>query len=1376
MMNQTKHGLFVLALTACCVTAACSEDSKTMSIVPCNDGQCDAGFTCGKVYKADGSAEDMCLKDVQANEQCGSYAKCPDNLICSKKRICEPEGANTGVDGDACSTTKDCAIGFACNGTTCQSLATTVVVQPGKRGASCSSKDDCDQDLECISNICKKVSDLKGGCGENAVCKDGLVCDGNICKRELNVGGNCNDSTETVCKEGSTCIANNGMKTCVDNNDPNFTDSDNDTILDVYERCLDSTDTSCNDDVDGDTIPNYLDLDSDGDTIPDKIEAGNITAGEEPVMSANGVTFAFLSKDSDLNGISDTIEACPDYLDKVRDCGLEEQPSGSENTTSYQAFTRPFDSDNDGTPDFLTDDNDGDGLGDLEEIEGRKRCSDSCTPGTPDDPIDTDADTIPDYMSIDSDGDGILDFYEKNSVAIAGGTVPNRYLTDSDGDTLPDADEVEMVFAVQPDGKRHKYRVQYGNLSYTSKLKDSRGNIILRDDAGNYVLTDKDGKFLQFDINGKTYLAAIALDGYLYAVDYDGNKYTVDGLVAVFDEDGNPLKATSAGETPADPVACVESAEDEGVFVCEDTAANCNDEHICVKECSEPCDSGKTCDQNSGRCISVGESVTYYKNDKGYLVAKDDSGQLVQDRVCAPNPDISPIPESDTPADPVACVENEDGSKSCEAENAKCDEESNSCLIECDPECVDGAVCDKNAGVCINTFVPVECDPSCSEDTEICDTVIGSCVPKEICNEKAKTFPKDKPRLSMGASKPLSYLTPEGDVRECYTFTDCDKDGLNDKLEPFCFADEYPGTLSHDVYAINVQDADGDGKFDDAEYQAVNAAHGHLTVDYAEKLKDCTVSEIEAHPDQCFKTFIFDRTRPEDLICSQGLSSDDFIDFSFVVEYMKNEDKTSELEFKPTVSKLDLVFNLDVTGSMGKEVENLQSTLQSVVISGVRKSVEDSAFGISEFADFPIRYDINKNGTFESNEPNYGWPRGREINGGQYFKKDAPWTLHSRPEKNPGELARAVNSYSLTDGGDYPEAGYESLWMLAAGDTGSAKYASQSNENTQPGSISVEVAGGKVVNTDGRWGGAGFRQGTLPVVVHITDALSHNSGSNNKYSTTYVSGAHNDTDVHNAFKQKGIKLITIFRRGEANPKDGITVAPGSALPELEKSSNATGTAVRVCAFKKSATEWTCGANRCCTQIKEDGSGIKDTAPDTNGNCVLSYGITSAATMTETVVQGIQALVKYGTYDVSTQVRGEDITVPIVDPITKKNKGTWSGNTSCLISKIEATKYTAPPSEPAKSCNPEAQPTIVAAKDYNDGFTNFAAGTSSSQEEGASLTFTIHASDPDGCVPAEAENKSYTLFIDVVNPTTGLVFGTREVTITVQGYAGNTGDN
>ena len=380
------------------------------------------------------------------------------------------------------------------------------------------------------------------------------------------------------------------------------------------------------------------------------------------------------------------------------------------------------------------------------------------------------------------------------------------------------------------------------------------------------------------------------------------------------------------------------------------------------------------------------------------------------------------------------------------------------------------------------------------------------------------------------------------------------------------------------------------------------------------------------------------------------MSSDDFIDFSFVVVYKAAEDKTSELTFKPTVSKLDLVFNLDVTGSMGKEVENLQTTLQSVVISGVRKSVEDSAFGISEFADFPIRYD--KTGS----TVNYGWPRGREINGGQYFKKDSPWILHSRPEKNPGELARAVNSYSLSDGGDYPEAGYESLWMLAAGDTGSAKYASQTDENTRPGSISVDVvSGGKVVNTDGRWGGAGFRQGTLPVVVHITDALSHNSGSKNNYSTTYVSGAHNDTNVHEAFNQKGIKLITIFRRGEANPKDGITVDPGSALPELENSSNATGTVVKACAFKKSATEWTCGENKCCTQVNKNGT-VKATSPDGNGNCVLSYGITSAATMTETVVQGIQALVKYGTYEVSTRVRGEDITVPIIDPDTKENKG------------------------------------------------------------------------------------------------------------------------
>ena len=639
---------------------------------------------------------------------------------------------------------------------------------------------------------------------------------------------------------------------------------------------------------------------------------------------------------------------------------------------------------------------------------------------------------------------------------------------------------------------------------------------------------------------------------------------------------------------------------------------------------------------------------------------------------------------------------------------------------------------------------------------------------------------KTEKRIEQGHSKPLRFVGQEVS-NYCFQAGDCDNDGLSDNDEVLCKANEYPGTIRETIHSMTLSDVDGDGASDVEEFYAFTIASGKLVTDYSEACpydnpdehKDectCLPSTLNNGAESCYKTFTV--SRAEDLICSQGLSNKDFPGLAFTLDGKGEvgQAKSAPLFFKPAVSKLDLVFNLDVTGSMGKEVENLQSTLQDVVIRGVRESVEDSAFGISEFGDIPI-YHKDKNGT-----PKYGRPDSHEINGGQYFKKDSPWTLHIRPEKNPGLLTEAVNKYSLSDGGDFPESGYESLWMLAKGDesvtdANRLQYKKQNlTSEGKPGEITSEwvlfEAQGQSQGAD-RWGGAGFRTGTLPVVVHITDALSHGDGNAvNDYDDNFVLNAHNADAVHQAYNEKGIRLMTVFRRNPLtyNSADGITSNPGEPLAELYDSSNATNAVVRACAFKLDETNWTCGVNKCCTTVDEQGV-TKATEPDEHGNCVLSYGITGADTMTRTVVQGIQALVKYGTYEVSTRVRvadGEDYGQ--LDP-------------TCLIDRIEAFEYHAPEAEPAKSCNPEAQKTKVKINgeepDYFNGFENFASGTSTSKG-GAELVFNVVAKND--CIEQQDDAQTFKLKVDVINPTTGLVFGTEDVTITVEAKEQNGGDN
>ncbi|MBV1910470.1 MAG: tandem-95 repeat protein [Kangiellaceae bacterium] len=168
-------------------------------------------------------------------------------------------------------------------------------------------------------------------------------------------------------------------------------DSDSDGIDDAVD--VDSTggsdlnadgidDATLNqDDLDGDGLANFRDLDSDGDGIPDS-EEGTV--------------------DSDEDGL-------PDYLDLDSDGdGILDSEEGT------------LDTDGDGIPNYLDLDSDGDGI--LDSHEGN---------------VDTDGDGIPDYLDVDSDDDGVSD--EEEGTGDTDGDGDENYVDpDSDGDGIND--------------------------------------------------------------------------------------------------------------------------------------------------------------------------------------------------------------------------------------------------------------------------------------------------------------------------------------------------------------------------------------------------------------------------------------------------------------------------------------------------------------------------------------------------------------------------------------------------------------------------------------------------------------------------------------------------------------------------------------------------------------------------------------------------------------------------------------------------------------------------------------------------------------------------------------------------------------------------
>ena len=604
--------------------------------------------------------------------------------------------------------------------------------------------------------------------------------------------------------------------------------------------------------------------------------------------------------------------------------------------------------------------------------------------------------------------------------------------------------------------------------------------------------------------------------------------------------------------------------------------------------------------------------------------------------------------------------------------------------------------------------------------------------------------------------KDLVYVGEGGRTTRCVLSPDCDGDGLLDGEEIVCDPELFPGVATKTMLS---PDSDADGYSDAAEYAAALYAIEYNKSDACRVEGDCfrVMSQTEIG--------VYDNIeRPEQLICDGVIGVKDVFDFYFELP-KDGPEKTDVLEFSPSVSKLDVVINLDVTGSMQAEIDNIKEKLANVIIPETRKRVTDSSFGVSAFADFPVYLKKDK-GSVSPDAVRYGYPTSRGV-----FQADKPWLMLANVTTLQTELLAAVQKYELTDGADNPEAGYESLWQIVGADTVTketqAKYATMKLDE----GLCVEPVTGweslPVVNkVADRWGGAQFRKGSLPVVVHVTDAPSHNSTlagdfglKSYNYNEKYIANSHSDVDVHDLYAEKGARLITVYRRSATNAqqnKDGEGIVAGAQHPVLLNSSTQTDAVVPVCAFKTSATDWKCGENKCCTVTTNANS----VDPNEEGKCALSYGIVDGKKLSDTLVDGIDALVKYGTNEVATRVVGE--------PIEGSEK-----TTACFIKRVEAKQYVAPAQEPEKSCNPVATMKKFKANPedpepaYFNGFENFAAGTSSTDRKGAQLHFNVIAQN-DGCVEPKKTAQTFSAQVELYNPTTNLSLGKREVYIIVPG--------
>jgi len=266
----------------------------------------------------------------------------------------------------------------------------------------------------------------------------------------------------------------------------------------------------------------------------------------------------------------------------------------------------------------------------------------------------------------------------------------------------------------------------------------------------------------------------------------------------------------------------------------------------------------------------------------------------------------------------------------------------------------------------------------------------------------------------------------------------------------------------------------------------------------------------------------------------------------------------------------------------------------------------------------------------------------------------------------------------------------------------------------------------------GTLGGVGFRDSALPVIVHITDAVSHECTDYTTYDASI--DAHCSAETFTALNAMGARVLP------------VATYTGSATSLLDPLGMAygTGSVVPLCAFDGSAarTSGVCAAGQCCTGVS--GAGV---APDTAGECPLVFGITGSGTGLDTsIVNSIDALTQFVTYDLTVALR--DDTADAVDAL-------------CFIDFIEIIDSLGP----TGSCAITPVPADLDGDTYNETLTDATPRTR--------VTYRVHAvnediNDLDGdgdITEACAGSGSYGIFVDMIAEA-GTVVGTRLLTIEV----------
>lgn len=215
-----------------------------------------------------------------------------------------------------------------------------------------------------------------------------------------------------------------------------------------------------------------------------------------------------------------------------------------------------------------------------------------------------------------------------------------------------------------------------------------------------------------------------------------------------------------------------------------------------------------------------------------------------------------------------------------------------------------------------------------------------------------------------------------------------------------------------------------------------------------------------------------------------------------------------DVEVEAGLAYLDVVISMDATGSFGGEIDALQRSLEDVVLPELSGRAREVGVGIARFEDFPV-------------SP-FGGP------------DDLPFELVTPITTDPGRIRAALAALgTLGNGGDLPESGAEALYQIATGEG-----------FVLDGSTLVPPFG-RGAPGGGELGGAGFREGSYRVIVHVTDAPTHEPSDYG----ALVPGAHGTTQAVAALEALEIRALGVASNEAARDHlETIALATGATIP------------------------------------------------------------------------------------------------------------------------------------------------------------------------------------------------------------------------------------